>query len=871
MNMHELLQFGLPAELIRLWNAEESDTLLPLQERAVRKFGLFGKGNLLIQAPTTSGKTFVGEMAAAHAALRRRKAVYLVPLKALAAEKWADFQRKYAPYGLRVLVSSRDHREFDAAFERGEFDLAVVVYEKLAQLLVRRPERIRQLELVIADELEILSDPERGPLVEIVLTRLLDAGVRLVGMSAVLGDADALAEWMQAELLQFDRRPVDLRYGVLHNGEFRYRSYNDLAEASETMVDCPAESPWEVIRENAAVLADRGEPCLIFVKDRYESRFGAQRLADRIDLPAADRALERLRTLEPTHARDLLTDLMTHGVAFHNADLAPEERDVVEQAFRDGEVRILVSTSTLAAGLNLPAQNVFVAADKWQYDARFGTPWKAPILRGEYENMGGRAGRFGAGKPFGRSILVAPTPFDQDTLWQRYVNGDREPTEPQLGRAPLEDHVVRLVASNACRTLGDLVRFLGRTPTGRWVWARTLTPDEIEERIQAAVHRAMDLGMIAVAASGRLEATPLGWTAAVKGVAPATARDLAAWIHESETRDWIPLDPLLAALLTPDGRAVQLALTVREYEHADYPNRLRAEAADAENRGDVPLNRIRDSKAAPFFEEVRAIKGALLLADWIDETPVFDIEERYGVFHGQILAASQQAAWLLDAAAGIAHACGADDALAVRLSELAERVARGSLPAHLPLLRLGRPRLSRRAVIALARERLDTRERLASAAPERLARWLAMDDARALIAWAARACRTASQADARCDAPPAEPRPVLIIDDARPDRIELDGAHIPLQEKQYRLIRLLAQRPGEMRSYAEIYDELWADVVVEPAQIQVQKGELVRRIRAAAPQRADCIRTVPRRGFILDLAPHEVSLRLAAPSPAGAG
>lgn len=139
MNMHELLQFGLPAELIRLWHAEESDTLLPLQERAVRKFGLFGKRNLLIQAPTTSGKTFVGEMAAAHAALRRRKAVYLVPLKALAAEKWADFQRKYTPYGLRVLVSSRDHREFDAAFERGEFDLAVVVYEKLAQLLVRRP------------------------------------------------------------------------------------------------------------------------------------------------------------------------------------------------------------------------------------------------------------------------------------------------------------------------------------------------------------------------------------------------------------------------------------------------------------------------------------------------------------------------------------------------------------------------------------------------------------------------------------------------------------------------------------------------------------------------------------------------------------
>ena len=81
MNMNGLLRYGIPPEIINIWKASESDYLLPVQAMAVGQYGLFENHNLLIQAPTSSGKTFVGEMAAIQTALRRKKVIYLVPLR----------------------------------------------------------------------------------------------------------------------------------------------------------------------------------------------------------------------------------------------------------------------------------------------------------------------------------------------------------------------------------------------------------------------------------------------------------------------------------------------------------------------------------------------------------------------------------------------------------------------------------------------------------------------------------------------------------------------------------------------------------------------------------------------------------------------
>lgn len=858
MKMNELIRYDVPLELILLWRERESEELLPLQEMVIKRYGLFGNENLLIQAPTSSGKTFIGEMAAIQTALRRKKVVYLVPLKALAEEKYLGFKEKYADYGLKVIISTRDHREFDQDLESGNFSIAVVVYEKLAQLLVRRPERLEEVDLVIADELELLSDPERGAMAELLLTRVLQAKRRLIGLSAVIGQAERLATWMNAKLVYYERRPVELRFGVLQDGHFKFRTYNDCAEGEETLIDAGSESSWEQLTHNVCAFAGRGEACLVFVKAKHESRRGAELLAGRAGLSAAGEAIAALRELEATRSRDALIQTLNSGVAFHNADLSPAERRIVEEAFRAGEVRIMVSTSTLAVGLNLPAQNVFLSADKWRYDPRLGMPWKTPVLRAEYENMSGRAGRYGAGHPFGRSLLIATTPFDHETLWRRYIEGEREEIEPRLAKEPLENHILRLTASRFCRTVPELLEFLENTLTGKWVWAENYPLDEIEFRIRAAVNRCVDAGMILANAEGLLEATPFGLATAGKGISMASARALEHWIIQSETRSWSDIDLIHAALSTPDGTAIQVMLTAREYERGDYTGLLKRLTRDEELAADTPMNRIRNCNLQPFFEEVRAIKTALFLNEWITLNPVYELEERYNTMAGQILASAEQVSWLIDAAAAIAAARGADSGFIDRLRLLAERVQRGLPEECLPLARPEVPGLTRNVLATLAAHRLLSPEALAAASVPLLKQWMPEPLLRSLKTWAK--TQLESRGGAEAHAEPAAPRPVLIVDDSRPGEILFNGVRIVLQEKQYRLIRVLAESPGACLPYDTIYGAVWGSVVVEPNQMHFQKRKLVAAIAAAGVDQPELIRTVPKRGFALDLSPDQVVL-----------
>ncbi len=862
MNMNDLVRYDVPPDIIQLWKTREGTRLLPLQELAVRHHGLFDRGNLLIQAPTSSGKTFIGEMAAVQTALRRKQVVYLVPLKALAEEKYRDFRDKYEAYGIKVLISTRDHREFDRDLEEGNFSIAVVVYEKLAQLMVRRPERIAEIELIIADELELLSDPERGGTVEILLTRIVHSSCRLIGLSAVLGEAERLAKWMRADLVKYERRPVELRFGVLHAGAFRYRTYNEYSEGEEALIETHAESPWETLTQNVCKFAETGESCLVFVKAKHEARRGAALLARRFAGPAASAAIDALQHLDDTCARETLLETLESGVAFHSTDLAPDERRIVEEAFRTGEIRVLVSTSTLAVGLNLPARNVFITAEKWCYDRRFGMPWKAPILRAEYESMGGRAGRYGAGHEFGRSILIAATPFDQETLWRRYIEGAREPIEPRLAKDALENHVLRLVASRLCGSEDELIRFLESTPSGQWIWQELYTVEEIGFRVRAAMNRAMDAGALAPADDGRVEATPFGQAVASKGITLGTARELERWIAESETRLWPDIDLLLAAALTPDGRMYNVALTAREYDTGDYPRRLKAATAGDEITADVPLRRLRDAAIAPFFEEIRAIKIALFLKDWIEHDTLRAIEEEHQTMTGQVLAASEQIGWIVDATAAIAQAQGCSDSFVERLRLLSERIQRGLRAEAVPLARLGEPGIPRSALAALVSSGLHTPEALAHTSANALARFdISPEQADRLTRWARQHLRTTrSGPDDTPPPPPSGPEPILIVDDRRPGRIVLGGNEVPLQDKQYKLIRLLAATPGDCVPYETIYEELWGAAVVEDNQMHFQKRRLLARIRENAPGHEDVIKTVPKRGFMLDVPGDRVAL-----------
>jgi helicase len=287
----------------------------------------------------------------------------------------------------------------------------------------------------------------------------------------VLGRAQVLADWMGARLLVDTRRPVELRKGVLCRGTFTFQEHNSGKRGTEEFRECPSDKRSDLLLSAAEEIARRGEQVLVFLPDRVATVTFAQLLADRIRLPSLDVAIEELREQEETHAREALLQVLSSSIAFHNADLSPEERALVERHFRSGGVRVLFSTSTLAMGLNLPVKNVILDGKRWQYLRRYGRWSLEDTTKSEYENMSGRAGRLAFTNDFGRSILVTYSPFEAEVWLKHYVGSDFEDIVPTLKDTPLENHVVNLLASGMATTRQELRTFCSRasraSSTGR--------------------------------------------------------------------------------------------------------------------------------------------------------------------------------------------------------------------------------------------------------------------------------------------------------------------------------------------------------------------------------------------------------------------
>ena len=162
MRVASLEAFGIDAKILTAWEQAGHEELLPIQDKAVRKGKVLDGGSAVVFSPTSSGKTFTGEMAAVQTARRNRRAIYLVPQKALAEEKYREFKAKYAAFGVRVVISTRDRKENDRAIYRGQFHIAIIVFEKFQALLVASPVLLRNVGLVVVDELQMIGDRNRG-------------------------------------------------------------------------------------------------------------------------------------------------------------------------------------------------------------------------------------------------------------------------------------------------------------------------------------------------------------------------------------------------------------------------------------------------------------------------------------------------------------------------------------------------------------------------------------------------------------------------------------------------------------------------------------------------------------------------------------
>jgi helicase len=833
MSIEALEAYDVEPALIDLWRATVGPRLLPVQERAIKEFGLFGDQNLVVFSPTSSGKTFIGEMAAVKAARANSRVFYLVPQRALADEKYRELRARYVPVGLDVVVSSRDHREHDAQIRARSFEIAIVVFEKLRALLVSQPNLLADVGLVVVDELQVLTDVERGPTLELLLTKLRtgERRPRLIGLSAVLGRAEPLTDWLGARLLVDERRPVELRKGVLCQGEFCYREHNSDRVGREPFRSTGSKDRRELMLAAAEELLARGEQALLFVPDRASAVGLARVLAGRVTLPAASAALEELGEAEDTHMRDALAETLGSGIAFHHADLTGEEREIVERAFRTGAIGGLVATSTLAIGVNLPARNVILDGRKW---IRRGAdrPYLEDLGKSEYENMSGRAGRLGFTRDFGRSILVTHSPFQARSWLEHYIDRAFEDMTPALAHDRLEDLVLDLVASGLGRSRTQVADLLLGSFTGRVRWAEQMDRARFLAAVDAAIAVCAEGGLLKARSRGTLVATRVGQVAAAHSIGAETASAFARWAKDASAGPAAPLEVLMLLGRTAAGGGVHVRYSYREGREVDYKAELLGRAGRAGVEARSPFQTYAGSAMALEDDDARAVKKALMLQDWMEELPTREIERRYETWAGSLRRIGEEYGWLCEGLAAVCGACGWRVDHWRSIERLGGRLGAGVQEDALPLLGLGVKWLGRSLVPRLrAAGLLDLRE-IRRAGPEVVRRAVGhprMVDAlfdklaegrsrpRLQAAPAARAAEATPGQEATAPPPrpaAAAPGGVELVVDLPTHRVTLWGTILSsrpprnLQPQLFHVLTALAARAGEVVSMVDLASDL---------------------------------------------------------------
>lgn len=227
-DLNDLEIFKIPRDIIRIWT-QNIPTLNSLQQEAINKAKVLEGGPSIVVAPTSSGKTFIGEVAAIKTALiDQKKCAYLVPMKALVNDKYYDFVRKYDEYGIRIARSCGDIQDDDSAIARNKFDIAVFTNEKFLYWILANPQFIERLGLVVIDELQLITEGDRGVTLEFLLTLLKEARnqnnfPQLIGLSATLGDLNSFDKWLNAAEIRSAQRPVPLLEGTMdYSGNFHH-------------------------------------------------------------------------------------------------------------------------------------------------------------------------------------------------------------------------------------------------------------------------------------------------------------------------------------------------------------------------------------------------------------------------------------------------------------------------------------------------------------------------------------------------------------------------------------------------------------------------------------------------------------------------
>jgi helicase len=411
-------------------------SLYPPQEQALSK-GLLDGRNLLVTTPTASGKTLVALIAAMNIIMKGLRVVYLTPLRALTTEKFQDFrileELELFERRIKVKVASSDYSS--AGRELGQADVIVLTNEKMDSLIRHRCEWIHEVGLFVADEVHLLGERDRGPTLEMMLTKIrkMYSQAQVLALSATIENSNEIARWLGCELIESNWRPTKLVEGVYDHGSLLL---NDGKESRSKKITPSAGAHSTAAVDVALECIENGGQAMIFGETRKRAISLAQKAApiiynklDKLERKSAAKvALQISEKGEDTEITRNLSGLVSKGVGFHHAGLGVLARNLVEMSFKTGVIKLLTATPTLAAGVNLPARRVILASI-FRYDAEYGGNMPISVL--EYKQICGRAGR-PSYDTFGEAIIIADVRTNAEEIYNHYILGTPEPIRSQL-------------------------------------------------------------------------------------------------------------------------------------------------------------------------------------------------------------------------------------------------------------------------------------------------------------------------------------------------------------------------------------------------------------------------------------------------------
>ena len=534
------------------------------------------------------------------------KAVYAAPLLSIQNEKVKEF-KSFEEHGINV------------GRHPASSDLSVMVFESFDALTRFSWNTLRDVDTLIIDEFHMIGEFTRGPTLESAITRakIINPSMRIIALSATLRNIEEIEGWLEGKCVEHDYRPVPLHKKVLDAEMFNTKNKNDvIVKVLEKSIKDKSQALAFVstrrFTESLATYVSKKINKKINLKQREQFK----KVSDRIlEVPKKKGSL-------PTSTCVKLAESLEHGIAFHHAGLFNEQKEIIEDEFRNGNILMITATPSLMYGVNLPSKTVVIRdTTRWTGNG----PQPIPVF--DYEQMSGRAGR-PQYDDVGYSYLVAKTMDEASNLQDYYVEGEIELTNSKLvdNKDAIYKQIIAQINSSLSKNLDELTDFFEKTLYG---YQMTNNPsmalfaeDSIKYELENAIDFLLQNRIIRATPEG-LATTDFGNLIAKSNYSVETAVKIKEYVSSI---DKINVSEFIYALCeTPDVPLISFK---------------------GRKSKDPVLDKL--SEEGLFAVDIGNIEAtAVSLMEWVDERNEYEIENKYNVYSASTRRSAYEASRLV--------------------------------------------------------------------------------------------------------------------------------------------------------------------------------------------------------------------------------